>query len=106
MRDFTDGVEVRVGRGPRVLLSDTCSELEMLPYGLAEQRVVGEVTFVECFEVERDEAFAFAVGDLEVPVHVDDVLEAEFTREVIGSTERFGGEPGEMVDMVGKPLCE
>jgi hypothetical protein len=35
-----------------------------------------------------------------VAVHVDEVLEAEFVCEAVGPTERLGGEPGQMLDVM------
>ena len=77
MGDGADGVEVGVGFGPRVLLGDLGAELDVGADRLAEWVVVGEAGFVERLEVEGDEAVALLVCDLEMAVHVDDVLEAE-----------------------------
>jgi len=42
---------------------------------------------------------SFLLGDLEMAVHVDQMLEAELAREAVGSAEGFGGEPGQVLDV-------
>jgi hypothetical protein len=67
---------------------------------------VGQTGLVESLQVERDESFALLVRDLEPPVHVDEVLEAQLAREAVGAAERLGGEPGQVLDVVSLALAE
>jgi hypothetical protein len=87
-------VKVGVGLSPRVLLGDARAELDVRAHRLAERLVVGQSCLVERLQVEGDESLSLLVGDLEVVVHVDDVLEAKLAREAVGSAERFGRETG------------
>lgn len=55
---------------------------------------------------ERRVAVVSLVRDLQVAVHVDDVLKTELAAEAIGAAERLGGEPGQVVDVGGNALGE
>ena len=101
-----DGVEVIVGLCPGVLLGDVGAEFDMGSDGLPERFVVGEPGLVEGLEVERDEAVALLVADLQVAVDIDDVLEAELLCEAAGAAERLGREPGQVVDVGGDAFGE
>jgi hypothetical protein len=39
-------------------------------------------------------------------VHVDHVLKTKLAREAVGPSERFGGEPRQVIDVMGSSLCE
>jgi hypothetical protein len=41
-----------------------------------------------------------------VAVHIDDVLKAKVAREAVGPAERFGREPGQVLDVMRSPLRE
>jgi len=82
-----DGVQVGVVLGPRILLSHLRAELDVRAYGGAERLVVGQACFFEGFEVERAESVTLHVGDLAVPVDVDDVREADLAGETIRAAE-------------------
>ena len=99
-------MEVVVGLGPGVLLGDPGAELDVGADGFPEGLVVGEPGLVERLEVEGDEAVALLVGDLEVAVDVDDVLEAELPSEAVGAAERLDREPGQVVDVGWDALGE
>jgi hypothetical protein len=66
----------------------------------------GKAGLVEPLHVEGDESLPLLVCDLQVTVHVDDVLGAKFAREAVGPAERLGREPGQVLDMVRSPLRE
>jgi arginase len=61
-------------------------------HSLTERRVVGKISLVECLRVQLCEALPFLLGDLEVAVHVDEMLEAQLAREAVGSAEGLAGE--------------
>jgi RNA polymerase sigma factor (sigma-70 family) len=106
VRDFADRVQVGVGFGARVLLGDMSPELDVLPDRLAERGVVRQPGLVERRQVQRDEPRALLVGDVQVAVDVDDVLEAELAGEPVGPAERLGREPGQVVDVSWHPRGE
>ncbi len=91
---------------PPVLLCDARAELDMRAHRLSEWFVVGQARLVEGFRIERDESLSLFVRDLQVAVHIDDVLETKFAREAVGSAERFGREPRQVVDVMRSPLRE
>jgi hypothetical protein len=72
-------------------------------HGLTERRIVGQSRLVERLHVELREPLPLLLRDLKAPVNIDQVLEAEFAAEAIGPTERLGGEPGQVVDVMGLP---
>jgi hypothetical protein len=86
-------MKLGVSRCPRVLLGGALTELDMRPDGLPEWLVVGQARLVERLHVERHESLQLLVGDFQVTMHVDDVLNAELTCEAIGPAERLGREP-------------
>jgi hypothetical protein len=94
VRDLADGVQVGVGLGPGVLLGDAGPELDMLADSLAERLVVGQAGLVERFQVRSDEPVALLIGDVQVAVDVDDVLEAQFAGEPVRAAEGLGGRSG------------
>ena len=91
---------------PPVLLCDARAELDMRAHRLSEWFVVGQARLVDGFHVERDESLSLFVRDLQVAVHIDDVLETKFAREAVGSAERSGREPRQVVDVMRSPLRE
>ena len=90
VRNGADWMQVGVGLGPRVLLRDSGAKLYVLAERLTERLVDGQARFVERLHVRRDEPFALLVGDVQVPVDIDDVREAEPACEAIRSAERLG----------------
>jgi hypothetical protein len=70
-----------------VLLRDVRSELRVRTYCATKGFVFRKACLVERLEVQCDESLALLVGDLEVAVHIDDVLEAELASEAIGTAE-------------------
>jgi len=98
-RDRADRVQVGVASGPGVLLGHVRAELDVLLDRLPERRVCRQSGLVECVQVHRHEPVALLIGDLQVPVHVDEVPEPELAGEAVGSAEGLRGEPGQVVDM-------
>jgi len=73
---------------------------------IAKELIIRQICFVERFEVEIHEPLFLPIGDPEVTMDVNDVLESEFTSESVGATEGFRREPSEMVDVCWHSLCE
>ena len=99
-------MQLGVGFGPRILLSDMRPELCVLAECLTERLVIGQPGFTEGVQVERDESFALLVGDLQVAVHVDHVSEAQPAGEAIRPAEGLRREPGQVIDVGGRSLGE
>src|SRR5262245_23224387 len=78
----------------------------MRAYGLSESLVLRKTGGVDRLQVERHEPLALLIGDLQMSVDIDDVLKAQFAGESVGPSERFCGEPGQVVDMMRSPLGE
>jgi hypothetical protein len=51
--------------------------------------MAGQACLVERLQLESREALALLVGDLQVAVDVDDVLEAQPLGEAVGAVERL-----------------
>jgi hypothetical protein len=99
-------VQLLLRLGGRVLLRHPGAELDVLADRLAERRVAGQPGLVHRRQVERHEPLPLLIGDVQVPVHVDEVPEAELAGEAVGAAERLSGEPGQVVDVGGHPLAE
>jgi len=106
VRNGTDRMQLGVGFGPRILLSDMGAELYVLAECLTERLVIGQPGFIEGLQVERDESFALLVGDLQLAVHVDHVSEAQPAGEAIRAAEGLRREPGQVIDVGGRSLGE
>jgi len=106
VRNVADRVEIFVALGPRVLLSDVGAKLDMRSDRLTERLIVGKTGLVECLQVEGNEPVPLLVGDLQMPVNVNDVVEAQFAGESVGTTERLAGEPRQVVDVSRYALRE
>src|SRR5919106_1012483 len=104
--DLAEGIQLVVVIGVRVLHRHPGAELEVLAHGLAERLVVWQAGFVERLQIELNEPLPLLVGDLQVAVHVDHVLEAELAREAIGAAKRLGREPRQVVDVSRSAFCE
>jgi hypothetical protein len=94
-------VKLVVGGGVRVLGGDMGSELDVFHDGVSEAIVGGHVGIVERRPVKIHEALSLFLGDAEMSVNVDQILETDFLAEVVGSTEGFCGECREVVDVLG-----
>jgi hypothetical protein len=64
-------------------LCDAGAELDVLADCLAERFVLGHASLVERLHVQRDKPLALLVGDAQVAVDVDDVMEAELAGEAV-----------------------
>jgi hypothetical protein len=73
----------------------------VLEYGLAEGFVSGHVGLVECLEVQLHKTCPLRLGDPQVAVDVDEMGEAELPAEAIGAAEGLGGEPRQVLDVMG-----
>jgi len=80
-------VKLFVRLRPRVLLGDSRAELEVRAHCLPERIVAGQARLIERLQVAGDEALALLVGDLQMAMNVDDVLEARPLSETVGTTE-------------------
>jgi hypothetical protein len=63
----------------------------MFPDCLAEGFVIGHASLIQGFQVDRGEALTLLVGDLQVTVNVDEVLETDVAGEAVCAAEGFGG---------------
>jgi hypothetical protein len=106
VRDLAQGVQFRVGFGPGVLLSHVGAELHVLAHRLAEGGIFGQPGLVQGLEIGGDEPRPLLVGDLQVPVQVDQVLEPELSGEPVRPAEGLGGEPGQVVHVGRHPVSE
>lgn len=75
------------------------TELDVLAYRRTELLVVRESRFIECVEVDVDEALPLFVGNLQSAVHIDGVLKPQAAGEPVGAAEGLGREPREVIDM-------
>jgi hypothetical protein len=99
-------VQLLLRLGGRVLLRHPGAELDVLADRLAERLVVGQPGLVHRREVERHEPLPLLIGDVQVPVHVNQVPEAELAGEAVRAAERLSGEPGQVVDVGGHSFAE
>jgi hypothetical protein len=76
-------MKVSLDLGVGVLLRNPRAELEVGAHRLAESLVVGQAGLVECLHVERDEPLPLLVGDLQVAVRLDQVIEAKLANEAV-----------------------
>src|SRR5277367_4961077 len=86
-RDLADGVQLGVGFRAGVLLGHPGAKLDVVADRFAERLFGGQPGLVEGLQVRRDEPLSLLIGDVEMPVHVDDVLEAELAAEAVGPPE-------------------
>jgi diguanylate cyclase (GGDEF)-like protein/PAS domain S-box-containing protein len=100
-RNLPQGVQLVFGGGVRVLHRDLRAELDVGTHGVAERLVVGQAGGIQRGQVELDEPLALLFGDLQVAVDLDQVPEAEFTTEAVGPAEGFGGEPCQVLYVIG-----
>jgi hypothetical protein len=87
-------------------LGDAGAELDVLADCLAEGLVVGQRGLIQRLQVQRHKPPALLVGDLQVAVHVDDVLEAKPAGEAVRAPERLGHEPRQAIDVGRHALGE
>src|ERR1700722_5247693 len=73
----------------------------MLTDGLPERGIVRHAGLVERLHVELDKAGPLQLADLQAPMHLDQMGKAELSRETVRTTERLGGECGEVVHVLG-----
>ncbi len=88
-------MKVGIGLSPGVLLGHARAELEMGTHRLLEWLVVRQARLVERLHVEGHEPVPLLIRDLQVAVHIDQVLKTKLAREAVRATERFRGEPDE-----------
>ena len=62
---------------------------------------LGKVRRVKSCHVELDEPLSLFLGDPKAPMDIDQVCEAEFACEVIGTTKRLSREGGQAIDVFG-----
>jgi hypothetical protein len=55
--------------------------------------------FVQGFQIESHESLLLLIGDLEVAMDVNDVLESELASESVRPTERLRREPTQTVNV-------
>jgi hypothetical protein len=92
-----------LGFRPGVLHGDLRAEFDVRSDRLTELPLVGEVRRVERGHVELDEPFSLLLGDVKVPVDIDEMSEAELAGEPVRATEGFGGEGGEVINVFRLP---
>lgn len=92
-------MKLGVRPGARVLLSDVCSELDVLTNRAAKRLVVGHAGIVERLQVDLDEPLTLLVGDLQVAMHVDDEPKTELIGKSWRPAERLSSEPGQVIDV-------
>ena len=98
-RDLAQRMQLIVALGTRVLHRDLGAELDVLTDGIAKRRIRRHLGPVERRHVELDEPSALLLGDFEAAVDRDQMSEAQFACEAIGSTEGLDGERSEVVDV-------
>lgn len=92
-------MQVGITLGLRVLLGDVRTELHVLADRLTERLVVRQTGLVESLYVNRYESLPLLIGDLQMTVHVDDVLKTEPGGEAIRAAKRLGCEPCQVLDV-------
>jgi hypothetical protein len=105
-RDLPERVQLVVVVSVRVLHRDLRAELDVGADGLAERLVIGHVGLVERRHVQLDEPAALLLGDLEIAVDCDEMVEAQLTAEAVRPTERLGRERGQVIDVLGPSRTE
>ena len=99
-------MKLGVRPGARVLLSDVCSELDVLTNRAAKRLVVGKAGIVERLQVHLDEPLTLLIGDLQIAMHVDDVPKTEPIGKSWRPAERLSSKPGQVIDMAGNTMRE
>jgi hypothetical protein len=94
-------VQLVLGGGVRVLHRDLRPELEVGAHGVAERLVVGHANGIQRGQVELDEPLPLLLSDLQVPVDVDQVPEAEFTVPGLAVQQELRDGLGTAVDAAG-----
>ncbi len=106
-RDLTERMELRVGRGMRILHRNLRSKFDVLAQGLPEGRVGRQSGRVGGGHVQLDESLALWFFDIQVAMRRDETGKAShLTGEAVGSPEAFGIERRQMGDVMGSPLAE
>lgn len=75
------------------------TELDVGLDRFSELCIIGKVRRVERCHVELDEPLPLFLGDLKVPMNIDEMCEAELSGEAIWATKGFNSEGGEVIDM-------
>jgi hypothetical protein len=96
------GIRLRL----RVFLGNVSAKIDVRVQCLPKRRIIGQTRLVGRLHVEGHEPVPLLIRDLEVAVHVDDVLKAKLAREAVGPAEGLRCEPGQMFDMMGLPFRE
>lgn len=103
-RNLADGMEIGICLRPRILLGDARAELGMGAHCRPEWLVIRQARFIKGLRIEGHEALPLLVGDLQMAVHVDHMLESKPAGEAVRAAERLGSEPGQVVDVMRTPL--
>jgi hypothetical protein len=82
-----------------VLHRDLRAEFNMGSDGRTELFVGGKFRRVERSHVQLDKPLPLLLGDPKASVHVDEMCEAELSREAVGPAERLGGEGRQVIDV-------
>ena len=97
-------MKLGVALGPRVLLGNLGPELDVGAHSFPEQLVSRQTGLIERLHVQSHEPLPLLVRDLQMPVHINDVLEAKLAAETVRPTEGFRREPGQVIHMLRAPL--
>lgn len=68
--------------------------------------IVGHSRLIERLHVQSDEPLTLLIGDLQVAVCFDQMLEAQLARKAVRPTERLRREPGQVIDVMRPALRE
>ncbi len=99
-------MQLVVGFGVGVLLCDARAKLDVGSHRLAKRLVVRQAGLVERLQVERYEPVPLLVGDIEVTMRLDQVLEPQLVSEAVRAAERLSGEPGQVLDVMRLALMK
>jgi hypothetical protein len=90
-------VEIGVSLCVRVPHRDLGAELDMAREQRPESGVACHADLIQCAEVQLDASSALRLGDVQSPVDLDQVLEAQLAAGPIRAARRLGRERREMV---------
>ena len=93
-------MEFAVALGVRILHRHLRPEFHVLAHGFAKFGIGGHGGDVEGSQVQLDEPLALFFGDMETPVHIDEMLETQLPAEAVRTAEGLGGEGREVVNVL------
>ncbi|SRR6266566_1887975 len=99
-------MQVGIGLSPGVLLGHARAELEMGTHSLLEWFVVRQPRLVRRLHVEGHEPLPLVVRDLQVAVHIDQVLKTKLRVKRSGPPNNSAVKPGQVIDVIWSPLRE